>query len=109
MRRPHSESKSQALQDLSAAQVSTITARTGLSAQELCERLGCGTSQLFKYQKEGLPPRMNREVRAAILKLGIETGVLPDNALARASIAKLGKQPRRRKEASPEDDEPGQA
>lgn len=91
MRQEHNESKSQSLQNLTAAQVSAIVERTGSSPQELCKQLGCGTSQLFKYQKEGLPPRMNRQVRAAILQLGIETGVLPDNAVARASISKLSK------------------
>jgi hypothetical protein len=88
-RRP--ESKTQALQDLSAEQVAAIVARSGRSRDELAQQLGCGTSQLFKYEKEGLPPRMNRQVRAAILQLGVETQVLPANAATRALIAKLAK------------------
>ena len=89
--RNQNETKSQALQDLSASQVSAIIKQTGLGIQELSAKLGCGTSQLFKYQKEGLPPRMNREVRAAIVQLGVEMGVLADNAVARSSVNKLTK------------------
>lgn len=85
------ESKFQTLQNLTAAQVTAIVKSTGLSREELAQRLGCGTSQLFKYEKEGLPPRMNREVRAAILELGVETRVLPATAATRAGIAKLAK------------------
>lgn len=91
MRPQGTESRTQALQNLSAEQVTAIVKRTGLDAQVLSEKLGCGTSQLFKYQKEGLPPRMNRQVRAAILQMGIETGVLTDNAATRATITKLAK------------------
>ena len=91
MTRQHPESRSQVLQDLSAAQVTAIVQRTGLTREEVAQQLGCGTSQLFKYEKEGLPPRMNRTVRAAILQLGIETQVLPGNAALRATIAKLAK------------------
>lgn len=80
MAQQHSESKFQALQDLTAAQVTAIVHRTRLSRDEVAKHLACGTSQLFKYEKEGLPPRMNRQVRAAILKLGLETQVLPANA-----------------------------
>lgn len=89
--RQQKESKVQSLQDLTAAQVTDIVQRTGLSREEVAQQLGCGTSQLFKYEKEGLPPRMNREVRAAILRLGIETKVLPANAATRATITKLSK------------------
>ena len=85
------DSKAQALQNLTAAQVTAIVQRTGPSREEVAQRLGCGTSQLFKYEKEGLPPRMNRQVRAAILQLGLETEVLPANATTRATIAKLAK------------------
>jgi DNA-binding transcriptional regulator YiaG len=92
MAHQQTESKIQALQDLSAAQVAVIVERTGLSREEVAQQLGCGTSQLFKYEKEGLPPRMNRAVRAAILQLGIDTGVLADNALTRATISKLAKE-----------------
>ena len=91
MAQQHKESKNQSLQDLSAAQVAAIVTRSGRSRDELAQHLGCGTSQLFKYEKEGLPPRMNRQVRAAILQLGTETGVLPANAGMRAIIAKLAK------------------
>lgn len=83
--------KSQQIQDLTAQQVSAIVQQSGLSRQELAEQLGCGTSQLFKYQKEGLPPRMDRLVRARILQLGIDTGVLAPNALMRANVSKLAK------------------
>jgi hypothetical protein len=91
MAHPHKTSKIQALQDLTAAQVTAIVERTGRSREEVAQHLGCGTSQLFKYEKEGLPPRMNRQVRAAILQLGLETQVLPVNAALRATIAKLAK------------------
>jgi hypothetical protein len=91
MANQHTESKVQALQDLTAAQVTAIVQKTGLPRDEVAQRLGCGTSQLFKYEKEGLPPRMNREVRAEILRLGIETQVLPENAATRATISKLSK------------------
>jgi DNA-binding transcriptional regulator YiaG len=86
-----SESKSRTFQNLSSAQVTAIVQRTGLSREELAQQLGCGTSQLFKYEKEGLPPRMNKEVKAAILQLGIETQVLPANAATRAVVSKLSK------------------
>jgi len=85
------ESKVQLLQDLTAVQVAEIVKATGRNREEVAELLGCGTSQLFKYEKEGLPPRMNREVRAAILQLGIETQVLPANAAMRTTISKLAK------------------
>lgn len=85
------ESKAQSIQDLTAEQVSAIVQRSGLSRDQLAQQLGCGTSQLFKYEKEGLPPRMNRVVRGAILQLGVETEVLPGNAATRALIAKLSK------------------
>ncbi len=91
MRHQNTSSKVQELQNLSADQVCALVEKSGLTPTEVCERVGCGTSQLFKYQKEGLPPRMNRRVRAALLQLGMETGVLPANALVRASVAKLSK------------------
>jgi hypothetical protein len=53
--------------------------------------VGCGTSQLFKYQKEGLPPRLNRIVHANILRMALQTGVLPQNAALLALINKLSK------------------
>jgi len=53
---------------------------SGLSRQEFAEKVGCGTSQIFKYQKEGLPPRMNKLVRASILEMEMEMGVLPESA-----------------------------
>jgi hypothetical protein len=85
------ESKIQVLQDLSAAQVAAIVQRSGISRDQLAKQLGCGTSQLFKYEKEGLPPRMDRHVRAAILQLGMDTEVLPSNAALRGAISKLSK------------------
>lgn len=87
----NTDSKFQALQNLTAHQVASIVERTGLSREEVAQQVGCGNSQLFKYEKEGLPPRMNRKVRAAILQLGVETEVLSSNAAIRAIISKLGK------------------
>jgi hypothetical protein len=78
-------------QDLTAAQMSDTVNRSGLSRGEFAERVGCGTSQLFKYQKEGLPPRLNRNVHANILRMALETGVLPRNAALLARIDKLSK------------------
>jgi hypothetical protein len=88
--RPH-ESKAQAIQDLTAAQVAEIVQRSQRSREDLAQHFGCGTSQLFKYEKEGLPPRMNRQVRAAILQMAVETQVLPANSAIRAVISKLAK------------------
>ena len=78
-------------QDLTADQVCATVERSGLTRQEFAERVGCGTSQLFKYQKEGLPPRMNKLVRAKILQSAMESGVIPQSAALRAEIAKLSK------------------
>ncbi|MBV9470001.1 MAG: helix-turn-helix domain-containing protein [Abitibacteriaceae bacterium] len=76
---------------LTAEQVQATLERSGLTRQEFAARVGCGTSQLFKYEKEGLPPRMNREVQANLLRLAIEHGVIPQNAGQRAKINKLSK------------------
>ena len=76
---------------LNAEQVSETVERSGLSRLEFCESVGCGTSQLFKYQKEGLPPRMNREVRARILEQAVRLGVVQANAALRSTIRKLEK------------------
>jgi hypothetical protein len=65
---------------LDAAQVQATVAASGLSRLEFAERVGCGTSQLFKYQKEGLPPRMNAEVKQNILSMAVELGVIPKSA-----------------------------
>src|SRR5687767_10321446 len=62
---------------LNAAQVTATVEASGLSRLEFAERVGCGTSQLFKYQKEGLPPRMNKEIKAEILRLAVEAGIIP--------------------------------
>lgn len=78
-------------QDLTAVQMSDTVNRSGLSRGEFAERVGCGTSQLFKYQKEGLPPRLNRNVHANILRMALETGVLPRNSALLARIEKLSK------------------
>jgi hypothetical protein len=76
---------------LTAAQVTTTVEKSGLSRQEFAELVGCGTSQLFKYQKEGLPPRMNKLVQANILEQAVQHGVIQSNAALRAEIAKLSK------------------
>lgn len=77
--------------ELSAEQVCATVEGSGLTRQEFSAHVGCGTSQLFKYQKEGLPPRMNRLVHANILQMAIEAGVLAPNAGLRATIGKLSK------------------
>ena len=74
---------------LNAEQVSQTVERSGLSRLEFSESVGCGTSQLFKYQKEGLPPRMNSHVRAAILEQAAQHGVVTSNAALREAIRKL--------------------
>jgi hypothetical protein len=74
---------------LTGQQVSDTIARSALSRQEFAGQVGCGSSQLFKYQKEGLPPRMNAVVRARILEQAVELGVITANAALRAGIAKL--------------------
>ena len=71
--------------------MSATIQRSGLSRQEFAATVGCGTSQLFKYQKEGLPPRMNKLVRANILEMAMEMGVLPESVALRANISKLAK------------------
>lgn len=106
MGKTRTESKSQSLQEISAAQMTEIVRRSGLSRDELAQQIGCGTSQLFKYEKEGLPPRMNREVRAAILQLGVDTEVLAGNAVARATISKLSKEQLRIGSATSQAEEP---
>lgn len=68
-----------------------VVERRGLSRQEFAAQVGCGTSQLFKYEKEGLPPRMNRLVRAAILAQAMHFGVTPSTAAMRAKISSLSK------------------
>ena len=85
-RKPQNQS-----QDLTATQITAIVNQSGLSREEFSQRVGCGTSQLFKYQKEGLPPRLNRMVHANILRMALETGVLPQNAALLARIDKLSK------------------
>lgn len=79
------------LQTLTAEQVRTTIAASGLTHQEFAAQVGCGSSQMWKYQKEGLPPRMNRQVRANILELAAQAGVLPQNARVRAHVKKLSK------------------
>ena len=74
---------------LSAQQVEATVEASGLERQQFAERVGCGTSQLFKYQKEGLPPRMNSLVRAAILEQAIQHSVVASNAALREAIRKL--------------------
>lgn len=76
---------------LTAEQVRATIETTGLSHQQFAARVGCGASQMWKYQQEGLPPRMNRLVRAGILQAAAEAGVVPQNARVRASVQKLAK------------------
>jgi hypothetical protein len=76
---------------LNAAQMNELLTKLGVSHQELAAQVGCGASQMWKYVQEGLPPRMNREVRAAILEQATQCGVLPQNAATRSHIAKLTK------------------
>lgn len=76
---------------LSAAQVTATIQASGLTRQEFAQQVGCGTSQLFKYGQEGLPPRMDRAVRAAILQSAVQYGIVPGNAALRAGIQKLAK------------------
>ena len=76
---------------LSAEQVAETVSRSGLSRLEFCESVGCGTSQLWKYQKEGLPPSMNREVRARILQHAARLGIVQPNATLRSAMRKLEK------------------
>jgi len=54
-----------------------VVEASGLSRLEFAELVGCGSSQIFKYQKEGLPPRMNQAVKAHILKMAAQAGVTP--------------------------------
>lgn len=79
------------IQNLSSAQVGATVEHSGLSRLEFARKVGCGTSQLFKYQQEGLPPTMDKLVRANILRAAVEAGVVADNAAARSEIAKLSK------------------
>jgi hypothetical protein len=74
---------------LSAAQVAATVEASGLSRGDFAAVVGCGTSQLFKYQKEGLPPRMNSEVRAALLEQAVQYSIVPSNAARREAIRKL--------------------
>jgi hypothetical protein len=76
---------------LSAVQMKELLTKLDITHQELAARVGCGASQMWKYVQEGLPPRMNREVRAAILEQAAQCGVLPQNAATRAHISKLAK------------------
>lgn len=87
---------------LSAEQVCTAVERSGLTRHEFAQRVGCGTSQLFKYQKEGLPPRMNSSVRARVLEQAVDTGVVASSAALRAGIAKLLKGTDTRRDGSSE-------
>jgi hypothetical protein len=74
---------------LSAEQVQATMEALGLSHQEFAAQVGCGASQMWKYQKEGLPPRMNRAVKAAILEAAESVGVLVSNAQLRETRRKL--------------------
>ncbi len=74
---------------LSAAQVAATIEASGLERQAFAALVGCGTSQLWKYQHEGLPPRVNCAVRAAILEQAAAHAVIPGNAALREAIRKL--------------------
>jgi hypothetical protein len=89
--RPDPSAYEESMGHLCAEQVSETIARSGLERLEFAESVGCGTSQLWKYSKEGLPPRMNREVRARILQHAARLGVLQPNAALRSAIRKLEK------------------
>lgn len=78
---------------LSATQVMVTVEASGQSRQEFAALVGCGTSQLWKYQKEGLPPRMNPLVRASLLEQAAQRGVVPLNAARREAIRKLRRDP----------------
>jgi hypothetical protein len=80
-----------ALQTLTADQVRATVEASGMTHQDFAAHVGCGSSQMWKYQKEGLPPRMNRQVRANILELASQAGVLPQNARVRVLVQKLSK------------------
>ncbi|HEX8551080.1 MAG TPA: hypothetical protein VF681_05935 [Abditibacteriaceae bacterium] len=88
---PQARNAKTKIQDLTAEQVSETVKRSDLARQEFAAEVGCGTSQLFKYEKEGLPPRMDKLVRANILNRAVELGVVAQNAAARAEIKKLSK------------------
>jgi len=66
---------------LNAAQVRATVAASGMSRLEFAAHVGCGTSQLFKYQKEGLPPRMNKEVKENIFNMAVQVGVVEKSKL----------------------------
>lgn len=68
---------------LNAAQVRATVAASGMSRLEFAQYVGCGTSQLFKYEKEGLPPRMNKEVKQNIFDMAVQVGVVEKSALQR--------------------------
>ena len=74
---------------LSAAEVAATIEASGQSRQDFAALVGCGTSQLWKYQKEGLPPRMNSVVRASMLEQAAQRGVVTMNAARREAIRKL--------------------
>lgn len=74
---------------LSAAQVAATVEASGLEQLEFAARVGCGTSQLWKYRQEGLPPRMNSLVHAAILEQAVQHAVISSNASLREAIRKL--------------------
>jgi transcriptional regulator with XRE-family HTH domain len=76
---------------LSAAQVQATIKALNLTHQEFAEQVGCGASQMWKYQSEGLPPRMNREVRANILDAAAQAGIITNNSATRATVTKLSK------------------
>lgn len=82
--------------------MSQVVERSGLERREFAEKVGCGTSQIFKYQKEGLPPRMNRLVRANILQLAVQLGVVPPGAAVRENVAKLSKGRKMAKRRAPQ-------
>ena len=83
--------KSDSIQTLSAEQVQATIAALNTTHQEFAAQVGCGASQMWKYQKEGLPPRMNRLVRANILEAAAEAGVISHNARLRNQVQKLSK------------------
>lgn len=83
--------KPDGIQTLSAEQVQATIAALNTTHQEFAAQVGCGASQMWKYQKEGLPPRMNRLVRANILEAASQAGVISHNACLRNRVQKLSK------------------
>jgi len=53
---------------LTAEQIKAARAGAGLNQWDFAARVGCSRNQLQVYEKNGLPARMNRLVRANLLR-----------------------------------------